>query len=67
MNATTDVVAARRAYVGAIAGGAKPHVAFDLAKAAYRARHPELNGDKLNAAVASALAAELRDVTRAFE
>jgi hypothetical protein len=33
MNAATDAVAARRAYVGAIARGAKPHIAFDLARA----------------------------------
>jgi hypothetical protein len=67
MPATPENVAARRAYVGAIAGGAKPHVAFDLAKAAYRARHPELTGDRLNAAVSRALVNELRDVARAFE
>jgi hypothetical protein len=67
MQATLDVVAARRAYIGAIAGGARPHIAFDLAKAAYRARHPELAGDRLNAAVADALANELRDVAKAFE
>lgn len=67
MHATPDAVAARRAYVGAIAGGAKPHIAFDLAKAAYRARHPELAGDRLDAAVARALADELRDVAKALE
>jgi hypothetical protein len=62
-----DVQAARRAYVGAIARGAKPHIAFDLAKAAYRARHPDLAGDRLNAAVSRALATELRNVATAFE
>jgi hypothetical protein len=40
---------------------------LDLAKAAYRARHPELADDKLNAGVSSALAIELRDVATAFE
>jgi hypothetical protein len=63
----TDAQAARRAYVGAIARGAKPHVAFDLAKAAYRARHPDLAGDRLSAAVSRALAHELRDVAASFE
>ena len=67
MQATPDAVAARRAYIGAIAGGAKPHIAFDLAKAAYRARHPDLAGDRLNAAVSHALANELRDVAQAFK
>lgn len=62
-----DDTAARRAYVGAIARGAKPHIAFDLAKAAYRARHPELGGDRLNAAVSRALATELKDVSRATD
>ena len=65
MNATPDAVAARRAYIGAIAGGARPHVAFDLAKAAFRARHPELSGERLNVAVAQALANELRAVAEA--
>jgi hypothetical protein len=62
-----DETAVRRAYVGAIARGARPHTAFDLAKAAYRARHPELGGDRLDAAVARALATELKDITRAFD
>lgn len=67
MQATPDAVAARRAYIGAIAGGAKPHIAFDLARAAYRARHPDLAGDSLNTAVSRALANELRDVAQAFK
>jgi hypothetical protein len=62
-----DEVAARHAYVGAIARGAKPHIAFDLAKAAYRARHPGLGGDRLTAAVSRALATELKDVAGAFD
>lgn len=62
-----DETAARRAYVAAIARGARPHIAFDLAKAAYRARHPELGGDRLDAAVSRALATELKDITRAFD
>jgi hypothetical protein len=62
-----DETAARRAYVGAIARGAKPHIAFDLAKAAYRARHPELGGERLDAAVSRALATDLRDVSRALD
>ena len=61
-----DVIAARRAYIGAIASGAKPHIAFDLAKAAYRARHPQLTGDRLDAAVSRALGRELRNVASAF-
>ena len=65
--ADNDAQAARRAYVGAIARGAKPHIAFDLAKAAFRARHPDLAGDRLNAAVSRALATELRNVATAFE
>jgi hypothetical protein len=67
MAATPQAVAARRADVGAIAGGAKPHVAFDLAKATYRARRPALRDDRLSAAVARALANELRDVAQSFE
>jgi hypothetical protein len=62
-----DETAARRAYVAAIARGARPHTAFDLAKAAYRARHPALGGDRLDAAVSRALATELKDITRAFD
>jgi hypothetical protein len=60
-----DDMAARRAYVGAIARGAKPHIAFDLAKAAYRARQPDLGGDRLDAAVSRALATEF--VAAAFD
>ena len=64
---SNDAVAARCAYVGAIAGGAKPHIAFAVARAAYQAKHPELSGERLDAAVARALAHELRDVAKAFE
>jgi len=63
----TDAQAARRAYVDAIARGAKPYIAFDLAKAAYRARHPDLAGERLEAAVSRVLASELRDVAASFE
>jgi hypothetical protein len=63
----SDSQAARRAYVDAIARGAKPHIAFDLAKAAYRARHPDLTADRLNVAVSRVLATELRDVAASFE
>jgi hypothetical protein len=63
----TDAHAARRAYVDAIARGAKPYIAFDLAKAAYRARHPALAGERLTAAVSRVLATELRDVAASFE
>lgn len=65
--AVTDVEAARRAYVDAIARGAKPYIAFDLAKAAYRARHPDLADDRLSAAVSRVLATELSDVIASFE
>ena len=54
-----DVIAAQRAYVAAIARGAEAHVAFDTARAAYRAVHPELSGEALDYAVARALATEL--------
>jgi hypothetical protein len=57
-----EEAAVRRAYAGAIARGAKPHIAFDLAKAAYRALHPELSGQLLDAAVARALVDALKDV-----
>lgn len=60
-----DVTAARCAYVDAISRGVKPHIAFDLARAAYRARHPTLVGERLDAAVARALAAEMRSVADA--
>jgi hypothetical protein len=53
-----DVVATQDAYIAAIARGAKPHIAFDVARAAYRARHPGLAGDALDDAVARALASD---------
>jgi hypothetical protein len=53
-----DVVAAQNAYVSAISRGATPRIAFDVARAAYRARHPGLSGDRLDAAVARALASD---------
>jgi len=53
-----DIVATQDAYIAAIARGAKPHVAFDVARAAYRARHPALAGDMLDDAVARALATD---------
>ena len=62
-----DVTAARRAYVTAITGGAKPHIAFDLACAAYRVHHPTVTTDKVQAAVAHALAAELKHLAKAFD
>jgi hypothetical protein len=62
-----DAIAARRAYVGAIAAGVKPHVAFDLAKAAYRAKHSELEGDRLAEAVARVLATALKDVAKVLD
>jgi hypothetical protein len=54
-----DVIAAQHAYVAAIARGVGAHVAFDVARAAYRAVHPELSGEALDYAVARALATEL--------
>ena len=52
----TLVIAAQNAYVRAIASGAKPDVAFDVARAAYRALYPGLSGAVLDSAVARALA-----------
>ena len=65
--AATDVQAARRAYVDAIARGAKPYIAFDLAKAAYRARHPDLPDHHLSAAVSRVLAVELQNVATVID
>ena len=42
----------------AISRGAKAHVAFDVARAAYRARQPWLSGERLDEAVARALATD---------
>ena len=53
-----DIVAAQNAYVAAISRGAAPRIAFDVARAAYRARHPGLSGDRLDEAVARALATD---------
>jgi hypothetical protein len=53
-----DVVAAQCAYVAAVAGGAAACLAFDAAKAAYRAMHPGLSGERLDEAVWRALATE---------
>lgn len=50
------VIAAQNAYIRAITQGAKAHVAFDVARAAYRALCPWLAGPTLDAAVAQALA-----------
>jgi hypothetical protein len=50
------VIAAQNAYVRAIASGAKPDIAFDVARAAYRALYPGLSGAVLDSAVARALA-----------
>jgi hypothetical protein len=62
-----DVIAATRAYVSAIAGGAKPHIAFDLACAAYRMHHPSVTNDKLQAAVAHALAKEMKHLGKVLD
>jgi hypothetical protein len=59
-----DVIAARRAYVSAITGGAKPHIAFDLACAAYRVHHADVRTDKIRAAVAHALAQEMKHLNK---
>jgi hypothetical protein len=49
-------IAAQNAYVRAIASGAQPDIAFDVARAAYRALYPGLSGAVLDSAVARALA-----------
>lgn len=53
--ADSDVTVARRAYARAMECGAKPHIAFDVARAAFRARHPGLSGTALDDAVWLAL------------
>jgi hypothetical protein len=53
--ADSDVTVARRAYARAMECGAKPHIAFDVARAAFRARHPGLSGKALDDAVWLAL------------
>ena len=53
--ADSDATVARRAYARAIASGAKPHIAFDVARAAFRARQPGLSGTALDDAVSLAL------------
>ena len=62
-----DVTAATRAYVAAITGGAKPHIAFDLACAAYRVHHPSVTADKIYAAVAHALAMEMTHLAKVLD
>ena len=62
-----DVIAARRAYVSAIAGGAKPHIAFDLACAAHRVHHPGVTADKIHAAVAHAPAKEMTHLAKVLD
>jgi hypothetical protein len=64
---TDDFTAARRAYVGAIATGTRPDIAFDLACAAYRARHPALREDEVQAAVARLLADDLPHLVQALD
>lgn len=54
--APRGVIAAQNAYVRAIASGAKPDIAFDVARAAYRALYPGQSGAVLDSAVARALA-----------
>jgi hypothetical protein len=53
-----EVAAAKLAYIRAIADGATPAVAFEVAKAAFRARRPEFSGERLDDAVARALATD---------
>ena len=53
--AESDVAVARRAYARAMECGAKPHIAFDVARAAFRARHPGLSGTALDDGVCLAL------------
>jgi hypothetical protein len=60
-----DIVAAQNAYVAAISRGSAPHVAFDVARAAYRARQPGLSGERLDDAVARALATDAMRSTAA--
>jgi hypothetical protein len=59
---TDAAFAARRAYTGAMAAGVPPYIAFDVACAAYRAKHPAMAAFELRAAVARALALDLRQV-----
>jgi hypothetical protein len=50
--------AAKLAYIMAVADGATPPAAFEVAKAAFRARHPELSGARLDDVVARVLATD---------
>lgn len=58
---------ARRAYVQALASGAKAHVAFDVACAALRVAHPDMRDDKLRDLVAHVLTRAAQDVQTALD
>jgi hypothetical protein len=58
MNVSDDraVSAARRAYVQALAVGARERTAFDVACAAYRVSYPAMQAGLLHQAVATGIA-----------
>ena len=55
------VSAARRAYVRALAAGAKERIAFDVACAAYRVSYPAMQASVLQRAVATGIAIARKD------